>query len=820
MRHDAREARRQILKALRDPPELDFKILHPLRLKCVEPKLDRPSSESSNRRQARGRNRAKEQHQILTEARGILDQSTSKLEYGRTTSSEQHRILTEARGILDQGTSKLEYGRTTSEEWDRYFRFATDRLTQGADGSFQISQRASNEGDDYINSTKEGLQDWFINNLLPRLDGKANAAFYILGEPGAGKSTLIKYLINKNANHLSQKNIVFSRFEFLKFFYKWKQESEDIKYALEIYISYILLRDIILSYQYNHINGALHRVQVGLFAPGQIMRTLRDAISVRSILDRDMENALAEAANVIERASGATEFRATMLAEIPHDIRAMIAAYFADNKCEIALVVDGLDCISLEDVEFNTERTQIMKTISANTQRLTNFSIFSYGREAKIIAPSSTIFVMRENTFYFYQYEYVDIHRPDRPLFFVKEIDPKVAMFNALTRATDRWANAQGMPDEVRDERKQLLWKATYIPIRFISSLLRLRRHTGSLDDIFAGNIRTSFIFMRALLDWFLDDAVSLGKLTLDRNVTTTEILRLMTGPDGWHLLRQRNYRILELLLFGEGRWFENAVMLIPPESFFDQNRRDWTLRDNGDFHGFADNVFNYHVQEHGSGGNDHCLLEKIRIIQLLQNNPMGVIELETRLRERIGYESIDIRKTLIILARSQLVSVHFDKNRELTFSASARGVICALHLARSMSYLEHVFHRILFPEELVRFIKDRIRSKGVEEWTTASIRNLYVFLTYLKFVEDNPGCGKPVPYTMRIYQHTADRVIAVVERILSPSEPSERLYQVRGEGEARWETIAINAERLIDNMRGHWEQAGLIKADVGEDSV
>ena len=83
------------------------------------------------------------------------------------------------------------------------------------------------------------------------------------------------------------------------------------------------------------------------------------------------------------------------------------------------------------------------------------------------------------------------------------------------------------------------------------------------------------------------------------------------------------------------------------------------------------------------------------------------------------------------------------------------------------MSYLEHVFHRTLFPKQLIANIHDERRDSSVFNWTVASIRNSFVFLSYLNFVEANPAGGRIVPGALRLFPRAADRVASTVERIL-----------------------------------------------------
>lgn len=775
---DPDRSRRRILQYIRRPPALKFSGAPRRTLACKQPGLDRPT--------------------------GLTDWAER--------SERTHPALVEITELLKHGASKLEYGRTSADEWRRYFRFANDRLREGAGGKTRAEAvPTKGEALRYINASERHAQRWFIDELIPNLDGKAQYSAYVLGEPGAGKSTLLKYLINTNASYLAQKKVVFSRFEFMKFYNRWRDKSKNKKVALEIYISYILLRDIVRTLQYAHkSDGTIQRVDYGYLSNIQIKTTLEQAARLNGeVLDSGLREALAGTALVIEAASSQDELVAPLLSQIDHDIRIMIVNFFA-YKFELALVIDGLDCIALEDREFESERAEFMRVISREAQRLTSFSLVKSGAQATRDVPVSTIFVMRENTFYFYD-DFVDTRLNAPPPYRVQELDAKLVMYNALMRATDKWAQSKGLSDTLRDRYRHLAWKSAKISLKTIARQLRVDEASWAIEDLFGGNIRTTFTFMKTLLDWFLEDAISTETLELRDTTSTEDIVKLMSGHEGMLLMRRRSYRIVELLLLGRGAWFENAVTKgprhDPNRGIFDQGAEG--LTDNGRFTGFIDNVLNYHIRSHRPHGFDHHLLEKVRIIQLLEGKGLQHRQIQKLLREKIGFEPADLKTTLLILIRAQMLTVQVRSDHEIILSASKRGVMCTKQLMRSMAYLEHTFHRTLFPRGLVRRIRDQIRGTGAEQWAVASIRNLFVFLTYLKFVEESSVDGRPIPFAMRMSKRATDSVVASIERMLSPRARSARYAEV--EADARWENIAHRAERLIDNIVHDWEQQGLL---------
>lgn len=796
MRRDPFAARQALLQMFRNPPDLTFEGFRDQRLACEEPRLHRP------------------------------------VELQEPDRTERFSSLKEVRKLLAHGVSKLEYGKTSREEWERHFRFADEEIRRTGHGRLEVRLRpvpkpperpAVNDDEDdvgpadpnYVNTTRERAQQWFMEDLLPGLE--PGAAVHLLGEPGAGKSTLLKYLININGPALAAEGVVFSRFEFLKFAKRWADEDKRIERALEEYISFILLRDIIRTQAYVHLEDcSLSRITIGPFAPAQLRNTIESAIGRSGTLDPASDRLIDSVEQVIRASCDKTKLRVRLLRQVPHQVRALLVSHFAD-RLRLVLVMDGLDCVSLEDVTLNGRRSKMMGLINKRSAKLTTFTILEGSGSFDVEVPCATIFVMRENTFYFYRHENLDIRRGLANRFYVKEIDTQLAMYNAIVRAVDLWATENGADEAERDRQKLMLWKVTRIAMRAISRSLRLRSSDGTLVDLFGGNIRTAFAFLERLLHWFLEDAVRFELLRANRDVPLREVVALMAGDEGYHLIRRRRYRIMEVLLFGRERWFENAVILNTGQRRFGElpgPEAGPSLKDNGKFSGFVDNIFNYHVARHAGFPNDHRLLEKLRILQLLDGLYLTETEAQERLEDRLGFESHSIEDTLTVLARAQMIEVHVGRDNQPRFTTSKRGRIIALHLFKSMSYLEHTFHRTRFPRQLIGSVHDFVRSRGVERWAYLSIRNAFIYLTYIKYLENHPECRKRTPGDMRITSDLQESLIETLDRILASNKASWRPGRARDErSEARWRLLAIRAERLIENLVSDWTRQGLIAA-------
>jgi hypothetical protein len=154
---------------------------------------------------------------------------------------------------LKKGTQKLEYGKTSKQDWTDYLRFAADTLhvQRGRGGArhYRIVEESEprwTEGKP-INLTRATAQDWFLNHLIPSLRENKSSRHYITGDPGCGKSTLMKYLINSNYEHLRKEGVVFCRFEFMKFMTRRFLNRGTIQRQLDEYLSFILLRDLVTN---------------------------------------------------------------------------------------------------------------------------------------------------------------------------------------------------------------------------------------------------------------------------------------------------------------------------------------------------------------------------------------------------------------------------------------------------------------------------------------------------------------------------------------------------------------------------------------------
>jgi hypothetical protein len=139
------DARSRVMQEVGNIPKLTFPNPPILLLKYTEPKLQRPE-------------------RILP---------------GKKNDKELHATLKKLFSYLERGVSKLEFGRTSDEDWTKYFRFATDRLRREADKYVVVPQQPDPDDErHFVNETRDGAQQWFRTDLVPRLKRATSPLFF------------------------------------------------------------------------------------------------------------------------------------------------------------------------------------------------------------------------------------------------------------------------------------------------------------------------------------------------------------------------------------------------------------------------------------------------------------------------------------------------------------------------------------------------------------------------------------------------------------------------------------------------------------------
>ncbi len=747
-----------------------------------------------------------------------------------------HPALKSVFHYLLSGTGKLKYGRTSDAQWRRYMRFPCERLPVQRGGRYSTSSAAPSS-DRVVNTTAELANRWFRGDLLEQICRQDRPQIYLVGDPGAGKSTLMKYLINTNHDFARDRRIIFSRFEYLKFSDRWWRSGRTLAVAIEEYISFILLRDAVYFYGYNRsISGNYAKRTTGRLT-GRALKGLFNAVA-RTLRGEHAENA--QWRRYFAEAMKPDTVDKTRLVKIPHAIRVALLSRLedtggdADRQSKYCLIMDGLDCISIEDFAFDKRKDELLKYVMEHRDRLTTFEHADCPACPITAVP---LFIMRENTFdYFNQWRSIDISL--RSVFRVDPIDPEVTIHNAVVRATDAWfehrrttvedgrivvgAETEAMRLERKTTRQNMV-RSVMLSMRIINNTLRIGKGPTAIYALFGANIRGMLEFIHKLLLMFIDDAIDSGDLQLSKTSSPEGVLAVLDSGRGMQLIKTKRYRLIELLLFSYLPWFENAIIYRTGEDDDEgapQGREFW---DNRLFSGLVDNIFNYSTPRHADHPDLHCLLEKVRILQTihkLQQTTSTRVRADRRAKRRelilptqkaireemkrlTGYEPSDLAHSLHALMRTEMIRAHVGEASRRSYQITPLGEAVARSLCRDMSYIEHVFHGTLLPAALVTGIRDDRRAESINNWTAASIRNVFIWLSYLRFVEGNNANGVAVHSELRIFDDTHRRVSRSLQRILRPHRDPER--------RAGQQLVVKTAVRDIENLVGQWRRIGVV---------
>lgn len=706
---------------------------------------------------------------------------------------------------LRLASAKYEYGRTSGHDWNRYLRFSGDRLRRVQRGSYRITSsdhvKPTTVADGgVINATREVAQNWFHKILVPSfLNPGKEARHFVLGDRGSGKSTLLKYLITMNWSELVKKRVIFSRFEFMKFVTSWNGGAgeEKTKERLDEYVSYILLRDYMLFSSYTLVDGNKWvRHDVGDFSGKPQIQATLNAAKARFHGWQSGTLSMVQLVDLFHAAASPDKLEARLLQRVPLEVRIALLS-LCQEKYQIALVLDGLDHVAMEDSVFRTERKRILDYLGKNINAVTSFGA-NDGQQVRI--RTHIVVVMRENTPFLSNEPNlcdVEVHRKSRHR--VGKIDTRVAIYNLLQRSMDIDAGVQSK-DAAVQRRVQLLMRAIDIVMGLVSRSVRAQRRPRLVFDIFCGDLRSIFRFVERLFAWAVIEGIQQGLFVESRQGTIDSLLSEMTGPIAFENLNKKKYRVIEVLLLGGAPWFENAIRIDRKDEFAEAiglNLGQGTWHENERHWGFIDNIFNYHDVADFDGVRRPQFLTKLFVLRLVEKTELSSDQLRLQLstKAKIELSGVELYQMLIKLLRTQMIAARISDGKVL-FSATAKGEFVANYLFCNMVYLEHVFHQALFPTVMVRNISDWRRDAGVSEWVARSIRNSFVLLAYVKFVEAR---SVKLADRLRVFETCRVQVLATLHRILSEGSEDADLGR--------------KAIRLIDNTLSNWERSGILSA-------
>jgi hypothetical protein len=341
--------------------------------------------------------------------------------------------------------------------------------------------------------------------------------------------------------------------------------------------------------------------------------------------------------------------------------------------------------------------------------------------------------------------------------------------------------------------------------------------HRNAIYDFFDGNLRELFHFTERVIVWTVRQMLSSGMLESREyfSYDTAKFVSVLASERGTQFLKRKSYRIVELLLFEEGHSFENCASVVSFDSPLGPTREEpRRIVGNYGYSGHIDNIFNYIDRDRKASVDGHALLEKVRVVQLCNSDKIDSSELSSRLEQTFGYKPFDIGLLIRFLLKTNFLEAHIYRS-DMTYSVylntTTRGCLCVTSLLKNLSYLEHVFHRTLFPTALVETIDDDPRDKNSLLWAAHSIRNSFALLAYFKHIEGNNAGGTEVPQKFRLFESVLASIVRSMERMTRPGAHPQGALEASSQNQVDASWICDTAVTEIEALLEHWAGEGLL---------
>jgi len=233
----------------------------------------------------------------------------------------------------------------------------------------------------------------------------------------------------------------------------------------------------------------------------------------------------------------------------------------------------------------------------------------------------------------------------------------------------------------------------------------------------------------------------------------------------------------------------------------------------NARFYGEVDNIFNYTNDEHITNLDRHCMLEKIRIVQLCSQGSLSFRELESALNREFGFVVSDLKLLVRFLQKTDFLTSEVYRNPKVQFrySATARGKLCVGSLINNLSYVEHVFHRTLMPEALVELVDDQPRNENSLRGAAHSVRNAFILLAYFKALEANPAKGVAAADQYRLFEKLQKNLVKSLVRMTRPGAVALGALERRGQTQRDAAWICETAVEQIEAVLRDWGEKNLL---------
>ncbi len=651
--------------------------------------------------------------------------------------------------VLNLLNSKIRFDQS-SNHWERYYVLPQKNDIDKFIQTFEEHNESDSVREHLINKDKKSIKDW-VRSMCINSSVNFGSISYVLGSPGSGKSSCIKYSMVKHNSIYYENNVIPTRVEYSKIkdvlssnnlLHRVREGNftSDLQKAICSLITTHMLRDLLVYIRDKELESTKFTVVEtfiqSLFSPD-------NKVDLNFTRDEARFNAQIESVRKsMTNSSG--------IISIHSELKAKLFDFATKKGISFSIVFDGFDVISPQDIivsSYNRNILELLKTL-IETKWLRKYSI-SYEMPLRV----NYIVVLRSNTFKFLDLNKLLVQTA-RPIWYVVPPNIKQLVRKRLAMAMDSIAELSGSTIET-GEKNRLVSKLCESVHNTFQEEKKNRINTSpkTLIEIVNGDCRAFLRYVKDMmiyaLYWSRSEAEGVKNNSLIEHIF--EVL---------FTLQERHRWIYKFILISGLASHFKCYFRMNPESrtmySSDSIEIFSSVRDkNGDKVNEAsnslkfifenveesppfDNIFNYIPLESLDGNNFPSILLKYHILMFVNNqsyNKASVSEIKSCLND-FGYkiEKFELKSVLAILLFSQ--DLIWQRNG--TYKSTDKSVYTLNQLITSFDYISEVCYFTNIPHligsQFKKFYKKRNLRVPVPDM--AKICTMYFFIEYICYVE------------------------------------------------------------------------------------